>query len=193
MVEKKERGRNQPRKSWRSDQIVPGMTLCTQTSTHGGTPFYSAQYIFNIPSKVPSLLIFPRNSSLQTEHSLRMCPDKVKLWVSPSKFSLPVLGPHPNFQPIPTSFNTRRCNPPMEYLGHSSQTMHQRILGNMVNSHSSAGYFHFFLDEKLEITQHPPDTKQITNSRKFTVLTLDLTISFQWSHFFMKVGFLRLL
>lgn len=48
----------------RSDQMVPGITLCTQPSTHGGTHFYPAQHVFNIPRKVRRLLIFPRNASL---------------------------------------------------------------------------------------------------------------------------------
>ena len=98
---RKERGREEGRKeggiSWRSDQMISGITLCTQPSTHGGTHFSPAQYVFHIPRKVPSLLIFPRSVSLYIEHNLRMCPDKIKIGL------VTAISLSPFFAPIPIS------------------------------------------------------------------------------------------
>lgn len=100
--DRKEGGRNNwPRNSWRSNQTVSGITLWTQPSTQGLTHSNSAQHVFYIPRKDPSLMIFPRNASLWNEHNPKKRPEKVKTWVCLSNFSLPILGPHPNFQPTP--------------------------------------------------------------------------------------------
>lgn len=117
-----------------------------------------------------------------------MYPDKVKIWL------VPAISLSPFFVPIPTSgpphslqyeemqstYGARGPHFPNHAPGHSGS--HGKL--------SKPCRIVSFLDKNVEITQHLPDTKQTPNSRKFTVLTLDLTISFQWGHFLMKVGFL---
>lgn len=57
---------------------VTRRTIWTQPSLHGHSHSRSAQHVFNLPPKDPTLRISTRNASLWNGHNMKICPEKVK-------------------------------------------------------------------------------------------------------------------